>query len=113
MSKTLETKKKIFNLLKEKDMTITELSKELGLSTATVSEHVNDLVRAGAIEKIDNEHFRKLKYYKTKDVINPMIAKYIIGAIVLIAIFSGFYLYTTGRIGGTYPTNSTSAVAIP
>jgi len=114
MSKTLETKKRIFNLLKNKDMTVTELSKELGLSNATVTEHVNDLVRVGAIERIDNEHFRKLKYYKPREFINPVIAKYIIGVLVVAAIFSGFYLYSAGKLSPNYLTNpkyTTSAVA--
>ncbi|MFI5412460.1 MAG: winged helix-turn-helix domain-containing protein [Candidatus Micrarchaeales archaeon] len=96
MSKTLETKKKILNILNKKEMTTRDLSRELNLSAATVSEHLDDLQRMGAVEKIDNEHFKKLKYYKTKENMSPIIAKYVIGAVAIIAIISVFYFYQSG-----------------
>ncbi len=88
MGKTLETKKKILNMLKEKKMTVGEISKELGLSHATISQHISELQRAGAIEKIDNEHFKKLKYYKTDEHSSTRFFKYAIGGIVLIVLIS-------------------------
>ncbi len=43
MSKTFGTKNKIVKLLKEKPMTVTEISAVLGLSKATVSQHMSEL----------------------------------------------------------------------
>ncbi len=88
MGKTLETKKKILDMLKEKKMTVGEISKELGLSHATISQHISELQRAGAIEKIDNEHFKKLKYYKTDENSSTRFFKYVVGGVVLIVLIS-------------------------
>lgn len=122
MGKTLETKKKILNLLRKNNMTITELSRELNLSTATISQHLDDLQRIGAIEKIDNEHFKKLKYYKVREAVNMNIAKYVIGALVLVATVSLVYFYSAHRGSNPYThasqvlttntsSNTTQAVA--
>jgi DNA-binding transcriptional ArsR family regulator len=94
MGKTLETKKRILSLLRKREMTMTELSDELDLSNATVSQHLSELQSAGAVEKLENEHFRKLKYYRAKGEVASDIAKYAaaIGAIVIIA--SAIYLYS-------------------
>src|SRR5271167_201052 len=95
MSKTLETKRKILKLLQKKDMTITDLSNELSLSNATIGQHMDELMQMKAIEKIDNEHFRKLKYYKI-NYSNEEILKYLLGAVIIIAIVvSVYYFYTT------------------
>ena len=88
VSKTLETKKKILNILKKRDMTISGLSEELGLSTATVSQHMDELQAMGAIEKVDNEHFKKLKYYKAREEASPIMLKYVLGAIAILAVAS-------------------------
>lgn len=98
MSKTLETKKRILSLLKKREMTRAELSRELGLSTATISQHMEELQSMGAVEKIDNEHFRKLKYYKASETANPIVAKYIAGIIIILVIAAGssLYLYNSG-----------------
>ncbi len=98
MGKTLETKKKILNMLKERKMTVGEISKELGLSHATVSQHISELQNAGAIEKIDNEHFKKLKYYKAGENSSSILLKYAIGAVVIIALLSGiiYFYYLSG-----------------
>ena len=99
MSKTLETKKRIMNLLKKRQMTISELSRELGLSSATVSQHMDELQQIGAIEKVDNEHFKKLKYYKTRETQNmPIAAKYVIGVIVIVVAALAITLYTPDLI---------------
>jgi len=94
MSKTLETKKKILDLLRQKDMTISGLSAALGLSTATVSQHMEELSRTGAVERIENEHFRKLKYYRIRGaearVLNRYVT-YLIAAALVSAALLGFY----------------------
>jgi len=107
MTKTLETKKKILNLLKKRQMTITGLSEELGLSTATVSQHLDELQRMGAVEKIDNEHFKKLKYYKATEQASPMVIKYVLGALAIVIIASALLLYH-----GSPPATSPPATAV-
>ena len=96
MSKTLETKKKILDLLKEREMTVTELSQILGLSGPTIAQHISELQAMGAIEKMDNEHFKKLKFYKMKE--NPMfssttLSKLFLGIFVVVIIGILLYIY--------------------
>ena len=112
MSKTLETKKRILSLLRSKDMTISELSRELALSTATISQHLDELHIMGAIEKVDNEHFRKLKYYRAKKEINPMIAKYIIGAIIVAILVISIYSYPLKNKPQMQATTTPASAAI-
>lgn len=112
----METKSKILNLLKKKEMTITELSNELDLSTATVSQHMEELQRMGAIEKIDNEHFRKLKYYRATTMATPILAKYAVAVIVVLALLSGVYLYSSNFfgssvLGSTAPTSTHASIS--
>lgn len=112
MTKTLETKRKILQLLKKKEMTISELSSELNLSTATVSQHITELQSSGAIEKINNEHFKKLKYYKATETASPVVAryvKYVIGVVILLALVSGIYFYQSGRNSALQPNTVKTA----
>ncbi|MCL4404485.1 MAG: winged helix-turn-helix domain-containing protein [Candidatus Marsarchaeota archaeon] len=64
MSKTFGTKKRILNLLKNGNMNLTEISAALGLSKATVSQHLSELEGMSMIEPIDNSHYKKVKYYR-------------------------------------------------
>lgn len=116
MSKALETKKKIMNLLKNKQMTISEISRELSLSTATISQHMDELQEMGAVEKVDNEYFKKLKYYKPTANPSIAVAKYVISAMVVIGAVCAVMLFAgvPGRLGTTSPLqpngiNTTSA----
>lgn len=113
MGKTLQTKKRILSLLRKREMTATELSDELGLSTATISQHLEELQGMGTVEKVENEHFKKLKYYRIKREVNMNMAKYVIGALVIIAVLGGIYLYigkmkTSPYTNATVPSRSTS-----
>ncbi len=67
MSKTFGTKNKIVKLLREKPMTVTEISAVLGLSKATVSQHMSELENMSMIEHIDNPHYKKVKFYRLSD----------------------------------------------
>lgn len=98
MGKTLETKKKILKMLRERDQTISELSRSLNLSTATVSQHIGELQRMGAVEKVDNEHFKRLKYYRPREEVNMNVVKYVLCAVALLAIVSVLYIYAA-RMG--------------
>lgn len=93
MGKTFETKKKILELLKKRNMTVTDISQELKLSHATVSQHISELAKAGAIEKIDNEHYKKVTYYKVSENQNGVLMKYVLGVVgILIVVGVAFYL---------------------
>jgi DNA-binding transcriptional ArsR family regulator len=63
LSKTFETKKKIMEMLKAKPMTVTQLCEQLDLGVSTISQHIDELKRIGAIKEIENEYSRKWKYY--------------------------------------------------
>ena len=64
MSKTWNTKKKIIRLISKDAKTPSEISTELNLAPSTVSEHIEELERMGAIRQIDNPYIKKWKYYK-------------------------------------------------
>jgi DNA-binding transcriptional ArsR family regulator len=98
MGKALETKRKILGLLRQKDMTITGLSETLGLSTATISQHMEELSRSGSVERVENEHFRKLKYYRIKSperkvASNYNYVTYLVAAVLMSAAVLAFYLH--------------------
>jgi DNA-binding transcriptional ArsR family regulator len=65
MSKTWETKKKIFKFLSNGPKTPGEISQSLGLAPSTVSEHIESLERMNAIKLVENPHIRKWKYYRS------------------------------------------------
>jgi len=57
-----ETRIEILKKLNERRMTLTELSKELDISKTAVKEHLDKLVQAGLIKKVDEG--RKWIYYE-------------------------------------------------
>ena len=67
-------------------MTASELSKELDVSRATVNQHLDELKAMGAVEKIENEHFKRLKYYKKTIPMNPTVAKYVLVIAALVVV---------------------------
>ena len=64
MSKLFESKKKIIELVKEKPMTMTQISEKLDLGQSTTNQHIKELLRIGAIKEIENPYSRKWKYYE-------------------------------------------------
>ncbi len=69
MSKAWETKKRILTSLKTKSKTLTDLSEDLGLSTSTVGQHIQELLQMNAITGNDDAQ-RKWKYYKINPAFN-------------------------------------------
>lgn len=57
-----ETRITLLKTLDIRQMTITELSKNLGLAKSTVHEHLTKMVDSGLVEKIEDH--RKWSYYK-------------------------------------------------
>lgn len=64
MGKTFETKNNILGILSVSPRTLTELSLMLGLSGATINQHLRELQEMGAISLIEDQHIRKWKYYR-------------------------------------------------
>ena len=64
MSKLFESKKRIIDLVKEKPMTMTQISEKLGLGQSTTNQHIKELLKIGAIKEIENPYSRKWKYYE-------------------------------------------------
>ncbi|HUB92771.1 MAG TPA: winged helix-turn-helix domain-containing protein [Candidatus Saccharimonadales bacterium] len=71
MSKTWDTKRRIIKLLLKGNMTLTEISAELGLAPSTVSKHIEELNRIGAISLVDNPYIKKWKYYRANPEFSP------------------------------------------
>lgn len=101
MSKTWDTKKKIIKLLSKNHMTVTEISSTLNLAPSTVSKHVEELNRIGAIRLIENEHIKKWKYYTVNPEFNsnnfvrgypPMTVKVAQLAIAAVIVIAGLFI---------------------
>jgi|GEM_PF-5885037 hypothetical protein len=63
MSKTSETKNKILELLKGGNKRLIDIYPVLGLSPATVSQHLKEMKELNLIAELDNSHFKNEKYY--------------------------------------------------
>jgi len=109
----IETRIKILKLLDEKfQLTLTDLSKELGLAPSTVKEHLEKLMEAGLVKQIDKG--MKWKYYrltsKGSRLLNPHEKRVlIILASTVIALFFSLYalLYKLERaMSGLYSTGA-------
>ena len=70
MSKTWHMKKRVLNILSKRPRTPGEISKLLGLSPSTVSVHIAELERIGAIERVENGYAKRWKYYRIKPGFN-------------------------------------------
>jgi len=120
MSKMFGTKNRIVKLLSKKAMNITEISETLGLSKATVSQHISELEGMSVVEQLDNSHFKKVKYYKLSGKGNTVMErgndsratldKLIIPA-VLAVLFVAILLHfsaNTHNIGSSIPPINTN-----
>jgi DNA-binding transcriptional ArsR family regulator len=111
VSKTWQTKKKILKLISKGARTPGEISDKLGLAPSTVSEHIDELERMGAVKQRDNPFIKKWKYYepnpnfdfrgmlntkKTRGI--PQIAAALVIVLGLVA-FLAFGLPALGALG--------------
>ncbi len=123
MGKMFETKDKIIKMLRENGkMTLSQLSEKLGLAPSTVSQHLDELVNANMVVKVEDEHFKKYKYYLLKESealeversLEPqhkltLKNRFIIIAILfvgIVALFSFLYVHSVSE-------NSISAKILP
>lgn len=99
MSKTSETKDKILKLLASGDKRLTDIYPQLGLSPATVSQHLKELKEMQFIKETEDSHFKNMKYYtlsnRRKDnsvetnpdkILKPQMLKISIGVVAIAAI---------------------------
>ncbi|HII09918.1 TPA: ArsR family transcriptional regulator, partial [Candidatus Micrarchaeota archaeon] len=63
MGKTGDTKKRIYEMLEQRNKTLTDISNELGLAPSTVSQHLREMLDSGAIRFVEDRP-RKWKYYE-------------------------------------------------
>ncbi len=72
MTKNGQTKKKILDMLRERQMTLTDISERLNLAPSTVSQHLKELLAVNAIREVETEYNRKWKYYRPVDAFDPL-----------------------------------------
>ncbi len=108
MSRTWDTKRKILDLVSEKQMNVSEISSALGLSVSTASQHLADLKRIGAVSEVDNPFIKKWKYYKANKAFN--VDNFVRGAHMhntyKIAIGAALVLVAIGAIAALALSNS-------
>ena len=63
MGKTGDTKKRIYEMLGQRNKTLTDISNEIGLAPSTVSQHLQEMLDSGAIRLVEDRP-RKWKYYE-------------------------------------------------
>lgn len=63
MGRTGDTKRRILEILEQKNGTLTDISRKLDLAPSTVSQHLQELVDEGVIKQVDDRP-RKWKYYE-------------------------------------------------
>ncbi len=79
---TVDSKLRILELLSEKEMTISDLSEELKLSKATVSHHINSLIREGMVRVSKEERIKNfIKKYYTLSIPNGDVGKIIVDSV--------------------------------
>ncbi len=91
MGKAFETKNDILQRLTTKKRTVSELSRELGLSKATVSQHLKELTDAGRVVEEKNAHFKRTKYFRIREhdySTMKYAARYIIIAVIAAAVLA-------------------------
>ena len=112
MSKTWQTKKKILKLISKGVRTPGEISDKLGLAPSTVSEHIDELERMGAVKQKGNPFIKKWKYYEPnpnfdfRSMLNtkkmrgiPQIATALVIVLGLVALLA-FGLHALGALVG-------------
>ncbi len=113
-----ETRIEILKKLDERRMTLTELSKKLDLSKTAVKEHLDKLVQAELVEKVDEG--RKWMYYelteKGRRILHPESKTKIILLLssVIASVSAGsFELYRFVVIKSAVSTSTPAPVPVP
>ncbi len=114
-----DTRREILRLLRERNMTVTELSRELDLGKATVHEHLNKLTDAGLVRRKEDD--RLWVYYEVspegKRMLNPQRTRFYL--IVAVSVLAGIaavlalalFLSTSGAGDPTFQETSAPEAA--
>ena len=123
MGKTWHMKKRILKILSKRPCTPGEMSKLLGLSPSTVSVHIAELERMGAIERVENSYAKRWKYYRIKPGFNiekamsvkevNMIPLILMGVAIAAFIGVGVFIGLTHQGGGKPATILTIQLTDP
>jgi len=112
----VDSRVKILKALRERRKMLTELANELNLSPSSTKEHLEILVAAGLIERIDDGH--KWKYYaltkKGAEIVAPgkeIRVWILLGISVIGFIYSAMFLFAPSPSSTAYPQAMTSAPA--
>lgn len=93
----VDTRLEVLKSLGKRQKTLTELSKELNLSPATLKEHLDILLNVNLIKKNES---RKWKYYnltyKGINLINPQETKALLSFVLGLILTIGFGLFLLG-----------------
>ncbi len=82
MCRCIGMRKKILQMLAEREMTVTELANALGISKATVSHHIENLRREGLVKINREERVRNfIKKYYTLAIPNGNVGEILVNAI--------------------------------
>lgn len=88
-----DTRSDILKSLGERRKTLSELSRELGLAPATLTEQLKALEKGGLVKKMDEG--RKWKYYeltrKTKKMTQPQFPVFVVIASLIVILFAGVF----------------------
>lgn len=122
MSGIFETKNRILKSLSSKPKTGKQLADELGLSQATLTQHLRELEERGLIREAAGSYSRRWKYYE----VNSMEYERYVGsrsigrnaaaafaaavAVIAIAAFLAGRLSSLGVAGAAYPGTTAAAV---
>ena len=109
MGKTGDTKNRILELLTQKNVTLTDISKRLNLAPSTVSQHLQELEDAGMIKEVDDKP-RKWKYYEInrgyrmiENQNRPQLKRIIIPVTIVLVIIALTVVFYTPN-GSAYAT---------
>ncbi len=105
MGRTGDTKRKIVEMLEQKNETLTDISNKLGLAPSTVSQHLQELQDAGTIRLVEDRP-RKWKYYEMNrgqitrgfgyDISKDLKRIGVPIAVIAVALILAFAFYTSG-----------------
>ena len=109
-----ETRVSVLKSLDRRRKTLTELSKELGMSPSTVKEHMDNLSRADLVKLIDDGH--KWKYYelssKGKNILHPEYTRiWVILSVSVLAMIGVFYDMMNGALANLFVARSFASTA--
>lgn len=80
-----ETRIRILKALKERQKTQSELASELGLSAPTILEHIDQLQKAGLVERVPEDRERKWKYYRLTKTSENMVGRRRVSVVLMLA----------------------------